>query len=614
MNTYDQIIALLQGELTQDAKVSKLLQTLSSSPEYRILFLDQIVLMNKYDRMVENTMPGIIPMQTVWNRIDQYEQGIKPNPTSSKKGGAYFSISAVSAYIASMMVGFCIGWLLSNFQTDSNQSFPIGQESPNSKFIDSITTSQLKEDREQSNIQHKRDPLRSIQPLKASSTSDSSMSYGSMEDNKEGALKSVSVPINLVFPNGGEVLSQNSKIPLIWNNDDREIPIAIDFSSDGGSNWTSIVSDSVTDKYYWTIPNEIQTSTTFLCKVSQHGQSEAQLSKTFNGVKGGNAIAISPDGHFLAAGEGGENPQIILWDLRTNQQVQKLTGHRNSVILLKFNQDGSKLISGSIDSTAILWNVLQGTKELVLQSKHGRIWPAVFSPDNSTIATGNDDGTVTLWRANDGTEIDTFSPHSQGVRYLEYSSDGTRLLATSVDGMASIIDAFTGEVLQYFQHRLDSVAYSEYANATTREERINALQRNIVNGMQLSNDESVAITSGYDGVVKFWETSTGKLIRSKIYHNNEKGSELLISPDGKWMASIGYDGSTKIIDPLTGAVALEIKIDSLPMIRSAFTPDSQFIGITHSDGRVTLWKLPLNNIDISDSFFTIKRCEDSTIK
>ena len=617
MNINEQIVALLEGELTQDVTISNLLHTLSTSPEKRALFLDQIALMNKYDHLVTNITPDITSIQNVWNRIDQYEQGINAESSSPHGTSGYFARLSINSYIMStliiLFIGIIVGWFLNNIIDQTNQNPFIVQQSAYSELADSIAENKLQKENEQTSI-HRRADKANTQSMQTLHTKTDQILSAGDENGKQEVSKSSSIPINVMFPNGGEVLSPGNKLPVIWNSHEMKAPVEINYSSDGGVNWTSAFSGSITDRYYWTIPNEIETSSTYLCRLAQYGQSQAQLVTMFDGFNGMNAVAISPDGGMLAAGEPGEDPRIVLWNLKTNEQVKELTGHRNSIILLRFNHDGSKLVSGSVDSTAIIWDVFEGTIEHILQGKRGRIWPAVYSPDGYTVATGNDDGSITLWNAMTGIDVDLFHPHSEAIRFLEYSSDGTRLIAASTDGTASIIDAVNGEVLQYFQHRLDSFSYLEYTNATTREEQREALYRNIVNGVQLLDDYSVIVTAGYNGIVKFWDIVTGKLIQSKTYHKYKEVSELQMSPDGKWMASIGYDGSAKIIDPITGAIALEIQTDSLPMIRSAFTPDSRHIGITHIDGRVTLWKLPLDNIDISDSFFTIQRCEDHTIE
>jgi RNA polymerase sigma factor (sigma-70 family) len=65
-------------------------------------------------------------------------------------------------------------------------------------------------------------------------------------------------------------------------------------------------------------------------------------------------VAFSPDGNFLA---GGVDNDVCLWSLQTGARVCRFPGHRGSVNSLAFLPDGATLISGSSDTTALLWDV-----------------------------------------------------------------------------------------------------------------------------------------------------------------------------------------------------------------------------------------------------------------
>ena len=75
------------------------------------------------------------------------------------------------------------------------------------------------------------------------------------------------------------------------------------------------------------------------------------------------AMALSPDGRWLAV-EGNTHQEcrarcgeIRLYDFATGNLVELLKGHTGFVYQLAFSPDGGKLISGSADKTAIIWDV-----------------------------------------------------------------------------------------------------------------------------------------------------------------------------------------------------------------------------------------------------------------
>ncbi|MGB2820883.1 MAG: WD40 repeat domain-containing protein, partial [Phycisphaerae bacterium] len=73
---------------------------------------------------------------------------------------------------------------------------------------------------------------------------------------------------------------------------------------------------------------------------------------------GRETIAFSPDGRALAASEA--DGAIALWSVRTGEQLTERKGHRGPVTAMAFLTGGKRLLSGSTDGTAILWD-LTGT-------------------------------------------------------------------------------------------------------------------------------------------------------------------------------------------------------------------------------------------------------------
>jgi hypothetical protein len=70
-------------------------------------------------------------------------------------------------------------------------------------------------------------------------------------------------------------------------------------------------------------------------------------------------LALSPDGKFLATGEGWlDYSKIIIWELATGQKcTEYINGHRNAIECLGFSPDGRILATGSMDTTVLLWDL-----------------------------------------------------------------------------------------------------------------------------------------------------------------------------------------------------------------------------------------------------------------
>jgi WD40 repeat protein len=100
-------------------------------------------------------------------------------------------------------------------------------------------------------------------------------------------------------------------------------------------------------------------------------------------------LAISPDGHTLAWGGGSVNPRILLYEMATDEMEKRrsrlsLAGHADRVLSLSFSADGRKLLSGSEDGTALVWDLGIGPrsgKEVALTAERlDALWADLLPP------------------------------------------------------------------------------------------------------------------------------------------------------------------------------------------------------------------------------------------
>ena len=67
------------------------------------------------------------------------------------------------------------------------------------------------------------------------------------------------------------------------------------------------------------------------------------------------SMCFSPDGRHIAVGM--SYGDLLLWNVRTGQMVEKLAGHLDSVYALAFSPDGAELVSGGQDGTVRFWKI-----------------------------------------------------------------------------------------------------------------------------------------------------------------------------------------------------------------------------------------------------------------
>jgi WD40 repeat protein len=89
-----------------------------------------------------------------------------------------------------------------------------------------------------------------------------------------------------------------------------------------------------------------------------------------------------------------------------------------------FSPDGRRVLTGSWDETAILWDAERGEKLRTFQGHTEPVWSVAFSPDGRSVLTGSWDGTTRLWDAESGQEVCQFISLDAGAEWLVVSPGG----------------------------------------------------------------------------------------------------------------------------------------------------------------------------------------------
>ncbi len=239
-------------------------------------------------------------------------------------------------------------------------------------------------------------------------------------------------------------------------------------------------------------------------------------------------------------------------------------GHSGSVRALVWSPDGKRIVSGSDDTTAQVWDATTGSNLITYRGHSNVVRAVACSPDGKRIVSGSDDKTVQVWGAATGSPIRIYRGHSKQVNAVTWSPDGTRI--ASADATAQVWYADTGyHVLTYRGHSGHSV-----------------------NGVTWSPNERCITSTSDDQTVQVWDATTGHHI---ITYRGHSGWVRVVvwSPNVMRMASAGYDTTVQVWNATTGDSVYTYRGHSSSIYTVTWSPDGKRIASGDASGRVQVW-------------------------
>ena len=255
------------------------------------------------------------------------------------------------------------------------------------------------------------------------------------------------------------------------------------------------------------------------------------------------------------------------WNREYNRQSRTFRGHKSSVYAVCFSPDSKRVVTGSDDNTAKIWDMATGQEFLTLKGHTETVKSVTFSPDGKRVVTGGDDETAKVWDALTGKEIYTLRGHTNTVKSVAFSPNGKYIVTGSKDRTSKIWNAVTGKEIRTLRGHRDQIW-----------------------SVAISPDNTRIVTGSADDTAKIWDTETGKELLTLRGHSSLITS-VAFSPDGKNIATGSRDTTAKIWDAAMGSniATYPASISSVEAV--AFSPDGKHIAIGSFDTTAKIWNL-----------------------
>lgn len=236
-------------------------------------------------------------------------------------------------------------------------------------------------------------------------------------------------------------------------------------------------------------------------------------------------VMIGEDGeaaHFAAGADnerqGSSTPITVSFDEH----------HNASILCLQY--DDEILVTGSSDSTAIVYDIKQGYKPILRLRNHtAAVLDLVF--DKKHIVTCSKDATICVWDRETGTLLRQLRGHAGPVNAVQMR--GNTIVSCSGDFRVKLWNIDTGKNIREFAGHTKGLACSQF-----------------------TEDGRFVASAGNDKVIRIWDANTGECVREMRAHENLVRSLHIDSVSGR-LISGSYDTDIKVWDMETGQQLLD---------------------------------------------------------
>lgn len=266
------------------------------------------------------------------------------------------------------------------------------------------------------------------------------------------------------------------------------------------------------------------------------------------------------------------------------QWPDRLVGHGGPVKAVSISRDGHRALTASFDYTVILWDMTgeEGAVAARLVGHDAAANDVAFVPGTEKAVSVGDDGAFIVWDLEKQEMATRIADTPDKVLDVDVSLDGRFAAAARWDNTARIYDIAAGIET--------AIAKGHTGN---------------VNGVAFSLDGRELFTASYDGTVRGWPISDGRIDgEPRVLLSNGWGVNVIAPLPGASMLAYGtLDGITGVIDLRTGEATI-LADDEHPVLSIAVSQRAGTFATGTAEGQIRVFDADTGGLieDYRDSY------------